>query len=337
MGDRSKEGGWFVVTDPEEELFAILEALDATVWLGRGINQHAIEEWLKGFGADGSPGSPSRLQALYLLSRFTYFGPDEVRALAGALHRDCFRYPAVAQIRRDNGHTRDLAVINTAFSAWLKQTRFLGMGNPSESGVHILYHYRQESDLNSRLFINPDEILDLSGPEPQLADPSIKRYVFIDDFCGSGVQAIRYSKRILGPLTKAATSAGMELSIAYHVLVGTGRGLSEVRTKTAFTEVRSALELDDTFRTFGDSSRYFGNVEPPLSKDGARDLAHRHGAGLLSSEPLGFGDGQLMLGFAHNTPNNTLPIFWHTGSDSKAWSPPFRRHGKITIRLGSAS
>lgn len=325
-----------VVTEPEEELFATLEALDATVWLGRGINQHAIEEWLRGFGADGALGSPGRLQALYLLSRFTYFGPDEVRALAAALHRDCFRYPAIAQIRRAHGDTRDPSVLDAAFNAWLADTRFLGMGNPSESGVHILYNYRQESALNSRLFINPDEILDLSGPEPRLADTSIKRYVFIDDFCGSGVQAVRYSKRILAPLTKAATSADLTLSIAYHVLVGTSRGLNQVRTKTAFTEVRSALELDDTFRTFGDSSRYFGNTVPLVSRDGAREIAHRHGAALLPAEPLGFDDGQLMLGFAHNTPNNTLPIFWHTGPDSKAWSPPFRRHGKITIKLGGA-
>ena len=323
--------------DPEEALLAQLEALDATVWLGRGIDQHAIEEWLKGFDEDGAPGNPGRLQALYLLSRFTYFGPDQVRALAGALHRDCFRYPAIAQIRRDNDDTRDPSVLATRFNSWLTQTRFLGMGNPSESGVHILYHYRQESELNSRLFINSHEILDLSGSEPRLADPSIRRYVFIDDFCGSGVQAVRYSRDILAPLTKAAQSSGVDLSVAYHVLVGTAHGLSEVKRRTSFTEVRTVLELDDTFRAFGDSSRYFGQVELPLSKDGAMDIAKRHGAALLPSEPLGFGDGQLLLGFAHNTPNNTLPIFWHSGSNSKAWSPPFRRHAKVTMRIGNAS
>lgn len=325
------------MTDQEEGLFAILEALDATVWLDRGINQHAIEEWLKDFGADGAPGAPGRLNALYLLSRFTYFGPDEVRALAAALHRDSFRYPAIAQIRRDNGDTLDATVLETAFRTWLQETRFLGMGNPSESGVHILYQYRQESDLNSRLFINSDELLDLSGAEPRLADRSIRRYVFIDDFCGSGVQAVRYSKRILGPLIKAAESAGVELSCAYHVLVGTARGLARVREKTAFAEVRCALELDESFRAFGDSSRYFGDVPAPISKEAAEDLARRYGAALNPAEPLGFDDGQLMLGFAHNTPNNTLPIFWHTGTDARVWSPPFRRHGKISIRLGRPS
>lgn len=325
------------MTDQEEAIFSVLEALDATVWNGKGIDKRTIEEWLRSFGPDCAPGTDGRLQALYLLSRFTYFGLNEVRALAAALHRDCFRYPAIAQLRRANQDTRDVATLEAGFAQWLSATRFLGMGNPAESGTHILYHYRQESGLHSKLFISPDEIFDLSEDSPRLADTSIQRYVFIDDFCGSGLQATRYSRKILNRLKKAAALAELDVSVAYHVLVATEAGLEAVRTATAFTDVRCALTLDDTFRTFGSTSRYFGSVESPISAEAARALATTHGTLLTPLSPLGFNDSQLMIGFVHNTPNNTLPIFWHPGTNAAPWSAPFLRYGKKSGKSEFAS
>ena len=38
--------------------------------------------------------------------------------------------------------------------------------------------------------------------------------------------------------------------------------------------------------------------------------------------PLGFDDGQLLIGFSHNIPDNTVPIIWSTENE---WNGIFPR------------
>ncbi len=316
------------MSDLEAEFLGVIHALNTCVWRNR-VDAHTIEEWLREFGVDGQPGSNGRIHALYLLSRFMYFGDAEVRALLRALYRDHFRYPLVARIRRQEGDTRDETRIRAGFERMLARTRFLGIGNPSDSGTHLLYHYRQENDLTTRQFISTHEILDLTQNTPALADPEIERYVFIDDFCGSGKQAVRYSKQLLQPIADAADRAGVKATFAYHVLLGSEKGLNRVRGKTRFNEVECVLELDESFRAFSDQSRYFCRPPQGIRREAAHLLARHYGQQLVgNSEALGFAKGQLMLGFVHNTPNNTLPIFWHPGDEGRTWHPVFRRYGK---------
>ena len=49
---------------------------------------------------------------------------------------------------------------------------------------------------------------------------------------------------------------------------------------------------------------------------------------LAAKHQLGYGDGQLLLGLFHNTPDNTLPIFWFN-EEGKEWYPIFKRYNKI--------
>jgi hypothetical protein len=69
-------------------------------------------------------------------------------------------------------------------------------------------------------------------------------------------------------------------------------------------------------------------VKPPewFDLDKLKQIAHSYGS-LLSGHPLGYKDGQLLLGFAHNTPDNTPPIFWSEGH-REPWSPVFIRYDK---------
>ena len=46
----------------------------------------------------------------------------------------------------------------------------------------------------------------------------------------------------------------------------------------------------------------------------------------MENYPLGYDNGQYMLGFEYNTPDNTLPIFWGMGD---GWVPLFKRYQKI--------
>jgi len=316
------------MSDLETELLSTIQTLDTYVWQRR-VDVPTIEQWLKSFGVDGQFGERGRLHALYLLSRFMYFGEREVRALLRALHRDYYRYPIVAEIRRQAGDTREEGILQAGFDSELSRTRFLGMGNPSESGPHLLYHYRQENELPNKLFISPHEIFDLTQEAPSLADPTITRYVFIDDFCGSGRQGVRYSRALMPRIADAAQQAHVRPRIEYHVLVGTTRGLRQVKEKAKFDEIACVLELDETFRAFTENSRHFRNPPEGVDRETAHTLALRYGRQLSLAEPLGFEDGQLMLGFVHNTPNNTLPIFWHPGHANRTWYPVFRRYSKL--------
>ena len=149
--------------EPETQLLNIIQALNRWVWKQQ-VGTPVIDEWLRCFGSDCLPGSHGRLQALYLLSRFMYFGDEEVRALLRALYRDHFKYPMVATIRRTMGNTRDVDALNAAYNSELLRSRFLAIGNPAESGAHLLYHFRQENELSSRLFISTHELFNTAMP-----------------------------------------------------------------------------------------------------------------------------------------------------------------------------
>jgi hypothetical protein len=139
-----------------DELQVKLKALDETLWERRAQWPH-VEKWMGQFKKDANPENDEQLQMLFLASHFMYFGVLQVRALLRSLFRDLYQYKAVAQIRRSNGDTRDRDFIDREFRKVLSETRFLGVGNPSESGSHLLYYFRQESHLGKQYFINSHE------------------------------------------------------------------------------------------------------------------------------------------------------------------------------------
>lgn len=312
----------------EQELVNDIQTLSSSVWRKKADGR-TIEQWLQEFGAAGQPGSRGRLHALYLLSRFMFFGDEEIRELLRALFRDHFKYPIIAQVRRQAGDTRDVGLLAAAFDLALSRARFLGMGNPSESGTHLLYLFRQVNGISRTQFIGTHEVFDWSQPTPSLADPTVTRYVFIDDFCGSGEQAVRYSKGPVARMKAAALQANLRITVAYHVLLATQKGLQRVRTQTTFDEVACVMDLDDSFRAFEAGSRYFRSAPSEIDRDFAANLAAFFGVQLQRDAPLGYDNGQLMLGFSHNTPDNVLPIFWHPGHPGKAWHPIFPRYHKF--------
>lgn len=118
-----------------------------SVW-ERRADLKDVDDWLAQLADDPVAAKDERLQAFFLLSQFMYFGSFEVRALLKSLYRDHFRYPMVARIRRANDDTTDRDLNQARYNAELSRTRFVGLGNPSESSSHLLYYFRQENDLS---------------------------------------------------------------------------------------------------------------------------------------------------------------------------------------------
>jgi hypothetical protein len=306
---------------------AKIKTLNETVW-ERHASEPAIVEWLDNFTAP-NPSEPSeRLHALFLLSNFMYFGNRQVRELLKHLYRDLYRYPILKELRRAHSDTLDSDLIDPLFQNELAQTRFLGVGNPSESGCHLLYYFRQENGLSKDLFIHTHELFrrEPGSGTQHLRDSSVTRYVFIDDFCGSGKQATEYSRDLVEEILRLKPSA----TVAYYVLFATTKGISTVRSDTAFSEAREIYQLDPSFECFSTGSRYFLRPMDGIDKKFCQDMCQRYGANMVAPEhALGFDNSQLLLGFHHNTPDNTLPIIWYDEPSGFPWKPIFRRYPKL--------
>jgi len=319
-----KEAEDGLVDQLKDKLLAKIKVLSETIWDQRA-NRTEIDLWLHNFQSDDKEKQEKeRLHALYLLSQFMYFASNEMRVLLHSMYRDLIRYPIVERIRKSNEDTTDISFINEEFKNELSKTRFLGVGNPSESGTHLLYYFRQESVLEKKLFINSHEIFSHdNGPQATLAFPTIKRYVFIDDFSGGGTQAVRYLKNVV----KLIKELNQGIEVWYFVLFANESALKHIRDNTKINKCEAIFKLDDTYKCFGENSRYTPDEEI-LDMDFTHEMTRSYGDKLQPEHPLGYADNQLLLGFFHNTPNNTLPIIWFDEKNDYEWSPIFRRYPK---------
>jgi hypothetical protein len=307
-----------------------LVVLDERAWEER-LSAQTIQNWLGNFtGLTGATVALEQLHALHLLSQFMYYGSREMRVLLRSLYRELFLLPLANRIR-------SVSPTPSEFTDRLRgehaATRFLGVGNPSESGVHLLYYFRQENRLSKDHFLDSAQIysskIDAAGGRTRIARyQDVKRYIFIDDICGSGETAERYSKDLLPDLIANQPDAELH----YLALFATSSGLKRVRENTIFAERSEAVyELDPSYKFCGGQSRYFSNTPPEIHVSLLISLASSYGALIYPSDALGFGDSQLLLGFSHNTPDNTLPIIWgdpDNGSSCK-WMPVFKRYPKF--------
>lgn len=303
----------------EEALRLKIRKLSESVWEQRASGP-AVQEWLDTFAKDGADPAFDRLCMLNLLSNFLYFGIREVRELLAVLYRELYRRPLLMSIRRSAQDGLDLDGIDAEFERHLGRTRFLGVGNPSESGPHLLYYLRQEANLSAGLFINHFEL-------PGFADRTVDvdRYVFIDDLCGSGDQALEYSEAIVD---KVRAAAGTTVRIDYYSLLATSAALQRLKGKSGFDEVACVMELGEDFKCFGNGARFWTGPDADALRTRAREICLSYGRVINARHPLGHADVELAVGFNHNTPDDTLPVFWADGGGLPALRPIFRRYGK---------
>lgn len=313
--------------EPEISLKESLEkkviAFYTDIW--KDIRDTDYQKWLDNF----KDSDKEKLHALYLLSKFTYFGNLEIRAMLKAIYRDLYKYPIIENIRKTNDDTTDDSFLKDQFELYRNRTRFLGVGNPSESGVHLLYYFRQENTLPKTFFIHAHELfnskysVDEKRMEQTWADDSINHVVFLDDFCGKGTQAICY----ITELVKQIKELNNSCQVDYFVMVANRDGLKNVKKETGVDCAKAVFELDETFKSFSSNSRYFANVKEGIDKDFCKQMCEKYGDKRAkdAKSPLGFNDDELLLSFFHNTPNNTLPVFW----TDKDWYPIFNRAIKI--------
>jgi hypothetical protein len=260
-----------------------------------------------------------------------YFGGREIRVLLRALYTNLVLIPIIQYVRKHNQATRDEGLIKREVFACLSKTRFLGVGNPSESGVHLLYYFRQENSLPKELFLDAANIFTRANVDGKsdvvLRDNSVERYIFLDDLCGSGETAEKYSEDLLPRIL----SVGGEVDLHYYSIFATSHGLKRVREKSLFADrCGSVFELDETYKCLTEGSRYLTSMPKSINKEILLKLNLHYGNLVCPGHPTGFENGQLLLAFNHNTPDNTLPIIWRDQANGSPtpWESALKRYHK---------
>ena len=310
------------ISDHRDSLVEKIKTLSRVAWNGE-CEWPVVEEWLSQFtGLSGVGSEDEKHEMLFLLSNFLYFGTREIKELLRAAYRDCFRRQLIYRLRRANGNTADYEKLNKLFQNELRATRFLPVGNPSESSSHLLYYYRQENGLPLALFANTHELVEFE--QAVIREPNVSHYVFLDDFSGSGEQALEYAAEVVEPMRRVGSNAEFH----YYVLFSTSTALRAICDSRAFDHLDCVVEIGDEHQAFSPGSVYYRTCPNGVCKERAKRVAKKYGLMLSNRHPLGYCNGQLVLGFAHNVPDNSLPIFWFSERGA-GWVAPFVRYPKF--------
>lgn len=313
----------------EHKYFSKIKLLNETVWEHK-ITRKKIHEWLDNFKDE-----EEKFLMLFVLTEFIYFNKFQIDTLIISVYRDLYKYRLLREIRKNNNDTLNEELINKLYKSKLSKTRFISLGNPSESSSMFLYKFRTLNNLSKKLFISIEYI--------EKCQDDIEYFIFIDDFCGSGSQAKEYSKDILPIIKKKYPNS----HTSYFVLLSTVDGKNKLRNETSFNHVDSILDIDDSFKCFNNNSRIFQNKDSIIDVAKIKEICGRNGKMLMKlllnetsncdiskteylaeKHKFGFSDGQLLIGFEHNTPDNTLPLIWFN-LENVNWNPIFKRHNKI--------
>lgn len=307
----------------ERELRSVAE----NAWESR-VSWPEIKSWTNNFTGEVLEKPEEKMIAMYALSRFMFFSQRLVREMLISLYRDHFRAPMRQKIRARLGDSATLKLVDEQYAQELRRTRFVGVGNPSESGAHLLYYFRQVNRLEKDLFADcGSAFTPISAGKNVLYFPrekAVTRFVFFDDLVGSFSQCGDY----LGGYIEGLRESGKEVELRFMSLFATSQGLRNANASSYFDgHATSLFELDESFQAFSMTARYFSDPPSWFSVENFRRVFRHYGEQLQPSMPLGYQDGQLLLGFSHNTPDNTLPVVWDEGS-RRHWNPIFLRYDK---------
>lgn len=178
-------------------------------------------------------------------------------------------------------------------------------GSSGESGDSMLRVFRLANGLSSRrynnLFIYRSELAKENlGPEDTV--------VFVDDFAGTGNQACDSWQKEFAELLSGKP-------VVYLVLVAASNfAIERIQNETDLTVVPH-IELSPADNIFSARCSHFTRSE--------KDTIFRYCKRGDKRNPKGYGDCGFVIVFAHNCPNNTIPILH---AYNQRWEGLFRRH-----------
>ncbi len=284
-----------------ERLKTIILKTSSVAW-ENSVSEAAIDKWLGNFtGRYFSSIEIEHKLALWLLAHFTYYSIDDVRILCKDLFNLILHQKLLENLNRRS--------FDEVLDELLNDTLFVGLGNDSESGKTILYFFRQENGLSKNCFEPKDGHL-------------YKNLIFIDDVSMSGTQACRY-------LEKYKIDAENKY---VGFLIATEEAINRITKSDLNITPVATMVLDKRDQTFSSDSFVFSDEKVKDITMYAKEFCLEYGKIAVKDDeymyqyPLGYENGEYMIGFEYNTPNDSLPIFWGTSS---GWKAIFKRYEKI--------
>ena len=285
-----------------ERLRKIIRNTSVVAW-DKNVSEDTVDEWLENFSGKffSSIENEKRL-ALWLLSHFTYYSYKDIRVLCKNLFNNILH----ERLKFYDG----TKTIEDVVKELAEDTIYLGLGNNSESSHNILYYFRQENRMSKDSF-------------SIIEDKQYENLVFIDDVSISGSQALEYAKA-MNNIKANNKYAGF--------LIATNSALTKINDPALGIKPITTMVLDDRDKAFSTESYVFSDDKISDLRSIAKQFCELYGKiavediDYMQIYPLGFADGEYLIGFQYNIPDNTLPIFW---GNNRNWTPLFKRYNKI--------
>lgn len=288
----------------EEEAYVQAEEIVNLVsgwglYQGRPITTDQVRAWLKQFGDFTN----QRLM-FKILQGLKFYSDDLIRAKMGEAH-GIVRRGLIRRIEAGKRKRGDILV------------SYLDAPGKSGGGKYAKLY----ADENGIYYANVVERSKLA--EVVSHKNALQAIVFIDDLIGTGRSAQDYLQRLAKESGQVLRDA--DLNIYFIAVTGFQDGLARVeRTVDECNlpiKVHICDPLDSSAKCFDESSRILPDVS---ERSRAMKIAYEHGASIVKSNPLGYGDCQTCIVFPDSCPNNSLPILW-AEADEPLWRPLFKR------------
>jgi hypothetical protein len=189
------------------------------------------------------------------------------------------------------------------------------------SGSAMAYAYKNENKVYKENVGDPQAVA-----QKVAASKESVIVVCVNDFVGSGTQAIEGLRKVVIPsLDEADESWRERVKLVLASVAGFDDGLARVDAEFGGeVHVICARVLSDNDRAFHTANGLFSDPEELLE---ARTIAEEIGRTLERNHPLGWEAGEGLIVFPQNVPNYTLPILWKRGAkyNGQEWFPLFPR------------
>lgn len=254
-----------------------------------------------------------------------FCGPQEQFFAACVLNRLIFRSPRqfeaalCAMYRGDVGRylvpNESDSAIENLISSRRQPSFFLVpvIGNtdpPTKSGPYVLRRLSRLMDVKNRWMRWPEYARE------KIASGAVDAIVFVDDFSGTGTQFSKFFK------AWGFDGVGADKTLIYAPVIAHEDSIEHLAGEFPQLKIVCSERLSRGHSLFAEGvwpefSR--GKVSSGAAREWYEQFARERS--LLpktNASCLGFGDLALTVGFAHSTPNNSLPLLWY---ESDEWTP----------------
>lgn len=305
IGRLLEDSGLSSRPDPVLAPGAILDVSEKLIFQGSPVSDIRIRAWLEQFG--GSWNQHLAFRLLQRLSDEGFFSDDLMSTRV---------YPALAK-----------AILRTEAGRYQRLTDAKGRRKYREN-FYLLDRRRggSSADVTNRALLASLGIRKQTNliTEDRLAHifettghTGRSVLLVVDDFLGSGTQMAKTTSELVGSLEQIDSGWPEKL------LVVMGAGLVDRVDALDSLEREGVVSafgktIGPRLRAFDPDSQLFEDDE----RGKAEELCRTIGRSINPDHPLGFGGHALLVSFAANCPNNTLPIFWATGEYLRTeWRP----------------